>query len=428
MTIVDPRAGAQLDWSFKGIPHQWQGLTADEVARAPLSLFDDRLMLPAALLKRSVMQANSGWMRRFLSASGVQFAPHGKTTMSPELFRLQEADGIWGLTAATPHHVRAYREFGVRRVLLANQLMGRGAIEWIIETLSRDPDFDFFCLVDSVEGVGMLERACAAKGATRPIQVLVEVGRLNGRAGVRTVEQGLAVARAAAGAQHVSLVGISTFEGVVQLGADVVRDASRMIEDVGALAVACDGEGLFSSRIILSGGGSGFFDLVVSLLPGTKLSRKPEVVIRSGCYLTHDDGLYRKLFEQLQARSDAAAALGFGLRPALEVWAHVQSIPEPGRMICTLGKRDVGTDIEPPMLKACFRPGERRVRPAPEGFKVVALNDQHAFIDGPAASHFQVGDLAGFGISHPCTTFDKWRGLLVVDDDYGMVDFVRTYF
>lgn len=428
MAIVDPRASSRLDWTFKGIPPDWQGLTVDAAVRKPLSLFDDRLLLPVAILKRDVMEANSRWMRRFLESTGIRIAPHGKSTMAPELFRLQEADGAWGFTAATPSHVRSYREFGVRRVFLANQLIGQGAIEWIVDMLAQDAGFDFYCLVDSPEGVRLLESVCEARRAARPIQVLVEVGRAGGRAGVRTLEQGLEVARAAAAARQVNLVGISTFEGVVPLDAAGAQNAGPMIEDVGALAVACDRENLFASRIILSGGGSGFFDLVAKLLPKLPLSRKPEVIIRSGCYLTQDDGLYQRLFAELRSRSSAATELGEGLQSALEVWAHVQSIPESGRMICTLGKRDVGADVEPPVLKSWCRRGERAVRACPAGFRVVAMNDQHTYVDGPAAGHFQIGDLVGFGVSHPCTTFDKWRGMMVVDEDYRIVDFVRTYF
>mgnify|MGYP000908490021 CR=1 FL=1 len=39
-----------------------------------------------------------------------------------------------------------------------------------------------------------------------------------------------------------------------------------------------------------------------------------------------------------------------------------------------------------------------------------------------------IGDLIGVGISHPCTTFDKWRVMLVVDDDYRVVDTLTTWF
>lgn len=142
-----------------------------------------------------------------------------------------------------------------------------------------------------------------------------------------------------------------------------------------------------------------------------RLSQAHEVVIRSGCYLTHDSDMYRELYAALKARSHTPVEIGFDLAPALEVWAHVQSIPEPGRMICGLGRRDVGNDANQPRLVSWARPGDQRPAAVPPGFTVSALNDQHAFVDGPVETLFQVGDLVGFGISHPCTTFDKWRAL-----------------
>jgi len=32
------------------------------------------------------------------------------------------------------------------------------------------------------------------------------------------------------------------------------------------------------------------------------------------------------------------------------------------------------------------------------------------------------------GISHPCTAFDKWQLIPVVDEEYRIVDVVRTFF
>ncbi len=51
-----------------------------------------------------------------------------------------------------------------------------------------------------------------------------------------------------------------------------------------------------------------------------------------------------------------------------------------------------------------------------EGAVTTALNDQHAFVRVPDDAVVEVGDVIRFGLSHPCTTFDKWRALAVVDD------------
>jgi D-serine dehydratase len=36
--------------------------------------------------------------------------------------------------------------------------------------------------------------------------------------------------------------------------------------------------------------------------------------------------------------------------------------------------------------------------------------------------------MVAFGISHPCTTFDKWQVLFVVNDRYDIVSAVKTWF
>ena len=62
------------------------------------------------------------------------------------------------------------------------------------------------------------------------------------------------------------------------------------------------------------------------------------------------------------------------------------------------------------------------------GFQVSGLYDQHTCLKMPADSPLRVGDLVSFGISHPCTTFDKWRWMPVVDAHYAVVDAITTHF
>lgn len=429
MTISDPLRDVPLDWTYKGLDAAAAGLTIDAVGTRGLHLFADDVLFPAAVLKRSALRRNSAWMRTFLAASGVRIAPHGKTTMAPELFRRQMEDGAWAMTAATVQHVRAYRRFGIQRILLANQLVGAGAIRWVLAELARDPHFDFYCLVDSMEGVQLLAEAAAAYRPGRPLQLLVEVGRAGGRAGVRTLEQGRQIAQAVARhAGVLRLAGVEAFEGAFQMSPDAEQAATAMLDLVVSLARACDAQGLFDDRIMLTAGGSSFFDLVAGRFTPLTLSRPIDVVLRSGCYLSHDDGMYAKLFASLQQRSAIANGIDYGLEPALQIWSQVLSRPEPGRVICSFGKRDAGNDAHAPVPVAWARPADRGPREMPAGHCVVGLHDQHAFLDVPADSPLRVGDFVGCGISHPCTTFDKWRLLLEVDEDYRIVGAMRTYF
>ena len=415
-----------LDWRHKGLPARAEGLAPADLAVLGIDVLRGDCLYPVAILKETALAHNADWMRRFAEQTGALLCPHGKTTMSPELFARQLAEGAWGLTAATASHVRTYRHFGVSRIILANQLVGRGNIAYVLHELARDPAFDFYALVDSIEGVAMLAEAARRAAIGRQLNLLVEVGATGGRTGVRDHATGLAVARAVrAAAPHLALCGVEAFEGIFQSGDADPAPVDAMLDRLLALASACAHERLFApGPVLLSAGGSGFFDLCADRLAGAGLPGA-RVILRSGCYLSHDSGMYERLFAALRVRQDLR--LEEGLRPALEVCAVIQSTPEPGRAIAALGKRDIGHDVEMPRLLWWFREGVHDApQPLPAGFSVPVLYDQHAFVDGPAL--LRVGDLIGLGVSHPCTTFDKWRMLFTVDEAYRVTGAVTTCF
>lgn len=428
MSIIVPPES--LDWRIKGLPAAWRG-DAATLAGAGLSIPGEDLMLPAAVLRRSAMEHNSRWMKRFTELTGTQIAPHGKTTMSPELFAMQMADGAWGITAANACHVRAYRAFGIDRIFMANQLVGRENIAYVAAELRANPDFDFYCLVDSMQAIDLLEAGLAEAPTGRRLQVLIELGFPGGRTGFRDNAEALAAAQRIAESPFVCLRGIEAFEGIVQGLEAAERDAKvdALLQRIVSLAEQCYDTGLFSGEAMLSAGGSSLFDRVAQTFGEASKERPFLVLLRSGCYLVHDSHFYQQLIDQLQARSPIAASLGEGLRPALEVWAYVHSRPEPTRVIAGFGKRDIGEDVARPTPLAWVRPGPSAAPvPLSDTHRVVRLDDQHAYIDVPAESPLQPGDLISLGISHPCTTFDKWKLLYIVDDALVVTGSVRTYF
>lgn len=428
-TLTDPDDAAPMDWRTKGIAQAHVGLTADRLGQAGVHVFDDTLHFPVATLEEDVVAANGRWMRTFLRQTGVALAPHGKTTMAPGLLARQLADGAWGVTAATIGHVRAFHAFGVERIVLANQLIGDGAIRWVVETQNAEPRFELLVFVDSTEGAAILARSAARWAARRPIKVLIEVGHAEGRCGVRDVETGLAVAQSIAdAAPQLELCGVATYEGVFQTRPDGAERAARMVRDAIHLADQLERADRFGATFILSGGGSAFFDLVADQAIEHGFRRRPAIILRSGCYLIHDDGLYRDLHAAFRARRGLRSRPSGTLRPALRVWSHVVSHPEPNLWICGLGRRDIGWDAGAPVLTAWARPGDQAPRPAPGDMTVVAVNDQHLYLKGPEAAPLAIGDIAGFGVSHPCTTIDKWRALFMVDRAWRVTRALRTYF
>lgn len=388
------------------------------------------LALPACVLRAGALDRNVARFQRFSEASGVLLCPHAKTSMSPALFGRQLAAGAWGLTFANGQQLQVARRHGVPRVFYASQLVGAAEIRYVCAELRRDPGFDFYCLVDSVAGVRLLAERVAAAGPGRRLNVLVEGGLAGGRCGVRSVDEAVAVAEAvrAAGA-HLALVGVEGFEGLVRN-----EDAGRREAGVRAflaflveMAETLDRRGLFDvGEVLLSAGGSAFYDLVVQGLGAARLSRPSRVILRSGCYLTQDWGLYEGLAADLRSRMGPAAP---DLEPALEVWAQVLSVPEPGLVILSAGRRDFGQDAGNPVALTHVRRGSGERRPLRDsGWRMAAASDQHAHMAAPPGHGVEVGDLVALGPSHPCTTFDKWRVIYLVDDDYTITEAVPTYF
>ncbi|ABE28939.1 putative D-serine deaminase (D-serine dehydratase) protein [Paraburkholderia xenovorans LB400] len=418
--------GATIDPYSKGlgmVPGTSIQLT--DAARLEWNLLNEDVSLPAAVLYADRVEHNLKWMQAFVAEYGVKLAPHGKTTMAPQLFRRQLETGAWGITLATAHQVRAAYHGGVSRVLMANQLVGRRNMMMVAELLS-DPEFEFFCLVDSVEGVEQLGEFF--KSVNKQLQVLLELGVPGGRTGVRDAAQRNAVLEAITRyPDTLKLAGVELYEGVLKEEHEVREFLQSAVAVTRELV---EQERFARAPAVLSGAGSAWYDVVAEEFVKASETGKVEVVLRPGCYLTHDVGIYRKAQTDIFARNPVAKKMGEGLLPALQLWAYVQSIPEPDRAIIGLGKRDSAFDAGMPEPARHYRPGNEAPRDiaASEGWEIFGLMDQHAYLRIPAGADLKVGDMIAFDISHPCLTFDKWRQVLVVDPAYRVTEVIETFF
>lgn len=415
----------------KGVPALAAPVPLDQVAAQGWNLLREDLPLPVAVIRQELLLHNSAWMRGFLADAGADIAPHGKTTMAPALFDLQLADGAWAITVATMQQFQVAVAFGYRRMFMANQVVGRQAMRDLAATLKAHPEVEFFCLVDDLANAAALAAAARAGRLDRPLKVLVELGYEGGRTGCRTVDGALMLARAvAAEAPALCLAGIEGFEGLIRNdgAAESLAQVNALLDGMVTLAETVEAEGLFDpGEVLLSAGGSAYYDIVAQKLGAVQLRHPKRVLIRSGCYITHDSILYTRAQQALRQRDPDLANRGGGLQAALEVWAYVQSRPEPGKVIVAFGKRDTSYDDLPLALK-WFRTGMSAPETMPEGHVVLRLNDQHCHLQVPETSPLKVGDMIGFGISHPCLTFDKWRLMHLVDEGYTVTGSLRTYF
>jgi D-serine dehydratase len=417
----------KIDWRYKSFP-SGPPTTIRNVRSRNWNVLGGEFMLPVMVLKDSALRHNSKVMASYCKRHDLLLSPHAKTSMAPQLVKMQLDDGAWAVTAATISQVRIWRAFGVDRVILANQLVEPESVRWAAAEMKADPGFELYCLVDSVAGVRLLESALGDTGLDRPLPVLLEMGLEGGRTGCRTHEQAFEVARAVGASRHLALAGVEAFEGVIHAEsiAASLRAVDRFLEDMRALIVELDAAGLFEAakQVILTAGGSAYPDRVVAGLGGRwELSRPVRLVLRSGCYLTHDAVHYHEL-SPFGSRIPETGPL----EEALEVWGAVLSLPEPGLALLGFGKRDVSYDLELPVPRFVKTAGPQPPRPLRAQASIFALNDQHAFMKVDAKADLKVGDLVGCGISHPCTAFDKWRLIPVVDEGYRVLDAVLTYF
>ncbi|MCX4436263.1 amino acid deaminase [Streptomyces mirabilis] len=412
-------AADRVDHRFKGLPPDAEGLTVGELAAQRRDLFTGGFTTPVLALSAERLTHNLELMEAYAVRHGLAFAPHGKTSMAPQLFWRQIEHGAWGITLAVPHQVRVAREFGIERIFLANELVDAAALRWTASELAADPDFRFVCYVDSVRGVELMD--AALHGSTRPVDVVVELAAGAGaRTGMRTEAECAAVADAVAATRTLRLVGVAGYEGEVP-GADPER-VHAWLRRLTALAVDFDKAGRFAglAEIVVSAGGSAWFDAVADVfseLPD--LSLPVLKLLRSGAYVSHDDGHYRRLTPFTRVPEEGA------LHPAFRLWAQVVSRPSPEQAFVNAGKRDAAYDLDLPEVQVVRRDGAER--PA-TGLTVTALSDQHAWVRTDPEADVEVGDWVGLGLSHPCTSFDKWQLIPLVEADGTVVDYVRTFF
>ncbi|WP_223693224.1 alanine racemase [Leifsonia poae] len=392
------------------------GSTADDVTalasrRPALHTFPT----PLVTLSEAALQHNLDTMSAWCARAGVGLAPHGKTTMSRALWERQLAAGAWGITVATPWQLSVALEWGIPRVMLANALVQPDALRF---TARQGAPGQVLVWADSVAAVEIMQETLSAARAPAPLGVLVELGSAGGRTGARTQGEALAVARAVTTSPALTLAGVSGYEGALAHTGDetalsVVRDYLRTLV---ALHDAIEAEGLYPAggTAILTAGGSAYFDIVAEVLaarhdPVGARGRVVEVLLRSGAYITHDDGFYHGITPLDREESNA------GFHAAIHGWATVVSRPEPGLALVDAGKRDLPYDEGLPVPQAVRRRGSTTTIPIQDAV-VTAMNDQHSFVSVPPGLALDVGDVVRFGLSHPCTTFDKWRALAIVDD------------
>jgi D-serine deaminase-like pyridoxal phosphate-dependent protein len=367
-------ADQQVSWQDKALPPAFWGRTVAEVLAGSPRL--SQLPTPLMTLSAPGLRHNVDTLTTWCERHGVELAPHGKTTMAPALWAMQLDAGAWAITLANGFQLGVARAYGVQRVLIANAVISPLQLRWIADELAADPSFEVMVWADSVRTVELMEAARSAYvGAdARKLDVMVEVGGIGGRTGARDLETALAVGDAIAEASTLRLVGVAGYEGAIGHGVDEanLEEVRAYLRELATVHHRL--RPLYDDDVvpIVSAGGSQYFEQVAKVL-AAEAGEGARVVLRSGAYITHDDGLYRRVSPLGEnPRTD-----GEQLVPAMHGWMRITSQPEPGLAIFDGGRRDFPFDQdypEPQLIRP--RSEGSPILPA-SGMKVTNLNDQH---------------------------------------------------
>ena len=431
VTLVDDWSG-WIDDRWRGFPTGYAPLPIAQIAARGWRPQDGRMALPLLSLDLATFERNIEAVMRYLAGERALIAPHAKTPMSVAIARQLQEAGAWGATVADARQASVMLEGGLTRLILANQVGGRGGAARLAALLWHHPMAEVHVFVDSVEGVEALAAAWRSE-STRgkgmpPLGLIIELG--GGRAGLRDdraavdlMERILALPEDSG----LRLSGIGGYEGAV-----VVADAKESQDRVDALMLRMTAlHAAMRERIgpaaplILTAGGSLWFDRVLACLgPTVAADGRTRLILRSGALFFSDHGVYKRGLAAMEGRGVGIAGR---IMPALRLWAEVLSTPEPDLMICGLGMRDAASDQGPPLPLRIWRDGVDAG--SAEHLTIEKFNDQHAFVrrtgDAPPAA---IGDVIEFGLSHPCTNIDRHRIIWGLDAQHRVACALPTSF
>ncbi len=394
---------------FKGFPLDSYGVSIKDFILSKPNIFKSGFQFPLMVLKRDALVNNINLMSRYCSSVGAELAPHVKTTMSPQIAQLQLDAGAYAITIANFWQAEVFRNFGFKKLIIANEVLDPSAISRISKINSSN-DAEIIFYVDSLDGLEIIKKYTPEKGLQN---LFIEIGTDSGRGGVRDLNLVNEIAELISSDPRLQLRGVTGFEGAVpnasrtSRGEDDVRNFCRKIVSAAEVSYQFRSK----NKFIISAGGSAYFEIVAEEL--NKFDKERILLLRSGGYVTHDSKYYEEIYP-FRLSDDKFI-------PAIEVWAQVISNPEPGFGVLNLGKRDIGCDLHNPIPSYIYSENVEIF-----SGEIEKLNDQHAFMK--SSQFFKNANLIGLGISHPCTTFDKWRLIPLVNDNYDVVDCIHTFF
>ena len=323
-----------------------------DVAARP-GMAEAEVVTPALILDMGALERNVTRMGALVREAGIRHRSHGKMHKSVDVQRLQERlGGAVGVCCQAVSEAEAFARGGIADILVTNEV--RQPV--LLDRLARLParGARVAVCVDAADGVAALSEAATWHGATLGAYVEIDVGQ--GRCGVATVPEAVALARAVHDAPGLRLDGIQAYHGGAQHRARDARAeaASRAADTARAARAALAGAGLPCP--VVTGGGTGTWRQDAA----------------SGAY------------DEVQAGSYAFMDADYGRVEGLEPWENALFVlasvvsTGPGRAVLDAGLKSMSGESGPP-------------RPAGRDLAVTALSDEHTQLADPGGT-LRAGD------------------------------------
>lgn len=411
-----------FDGSDKGFAHLKMPQSKDAFLEEKWNIKQGSMSFPLALIKSERLDHNLKSMQAYADSHGLLFSPHGKTTMSPELFKRQLQNGAWGITISTLQQFRHLNRLKCPNILLANALIDESSHRFICQSMNTDPSYQLYLVLDSVEQVNLSSLYFEKYHLQRPVQTFIEAGIDGHRTGLRKKEDLHALAHTIEKSPYMNLCGLAGYEGLIKGEKEMaLQNVDTYLDRFLEWALELQKKHLPSENTLLTMGGSVYFDRACEKFLNSPLCKSSQLILRCGSYVTHDHGFYHQHQNNRLSRTP-----GPEFKPAIELWAHVQSLPEPGLAILNFGRRDAAMEAEMPVPLKSYHPDHGFTNL--KGYEIFKTNDQHAYMKLPADHRCFVGQHIICGCSRPSMIFDKWKKIAIVNNDYDIVDVIETCF
>ena len=428
----------EIDSKTKGI-NEINKIKVKNIPKKKWNIFKDNVQFPILTIKESIFKKNIESMTKYANQNGVFLAPHSKTSMCPQLLKKLNC---WGFSVANNQQLSVLLEMGIKNIIIANLITNKSNITSLLKLVEKYRySKNIYLCVDSLFGINLLSKTSIEYKSRSKIKILIETGFKNSRSGIRdlaTLKQ--LTEKIIKLPNNFLLSGILFYEGAASTKnyKETLKRINKIIKfSTNSFEYLWNNNFFNSKEIILSGGGSEYFDLVVASFKKYRNIKNLKLVIRPGSFLAYGHGYYTKRLDEIDKRgglffnnnnNNIKATNLFS--PSLELWAYIISIQDKNMAILNFGKRDVSFDLGYPVPLAIYRKSKLIIKldSKKKNLIIRRLNDQHAFLDYSGYDNIQIGDLIKFGISHPCITIDKWSFFYMCDEKYNIKEALKTFF